>query len=563
MLRKLLLAVLVVLVPAAPAGGQSTRALLVPGVSYSRQVEFTPRGPVVLHVVTAPRPGGLYGLQPVLSNNAIVGRERLTSMERGVSGGATAVGITGDLFAAGGQPSGILMRSGALDSPPLESRSSVGIGLDGTLRVERIAYAGIWRGVGQRRPLNLNRPPGANGVSLFTPAWGPATPALPGAVAATLPALPPATPNTDLQATVAQVGSVGGAVAIPPGGAVIVARGAGAARLAAEAPAGTPLTLRLTLTPGWDGVAHAVGGGPLLVRNGKPVFRANEAFAPEQLAPRAARGAVGQLRDGRIVLVAVDGGQLGYSVGMTNFELALTLVRLGAATGAGLAAGDSTALAFDGGLLSRPSAGVEPAVSDALLVLYYGVHVPPPAEAVLSPNGDGVGERQTLSYKVVRRSSVTASLVGPGGTTVGLDSGERAPGTYRFPWDGAGAPEGRWRLSVTAVDDLGRSSTADRLFSLNQTLGFLQAPATVAGRLRGSFRLAHPARVTATVERRNGAVVRTLLRRSLEVGTIPLAWNGRDDRGARAGGGRYLLRVKATNALGDVALTRQFGLARG
>ena len=130
MLRKLLSASILALVLGAPAHGQTTRTQLLPGVSYSRQVEFTPRGPVVVHVVTAPRPGGLYGLQPLLSNNAIVGRERLTSIERGLSGGATAVGITGDLFAANGQPSGILMRSGALDSPPLETRSSVGIALD-------------------------------------------------------------------------------------------------------------------------------------------------------------------------------------------------------------------------------------------------------------------------------------------------------------------------------------------------------------------------------------------------------------------------------------------------
>lgn len=562
MARKLLLAVLLALVPAAPAAAQGTRTLLVPGVSYSREVEFTPRGPVVVHVVTAPRPGGLYGVQPVLSNNAIVGRERLTSIERGVSGGATAVGITGDLFAANGQPSGILMRGGALDSPPLVTRSSVGIGSDGTLRVERIAYVGIWRGTGQRRPLNLNRPPGANGVSLFTPAWGPSTPPLPSATTAVLPSLPPTAPNTDLTATVAQLGTTSGAVAIPPGGAVVVARGAGAARLAAEAPVGTQLELRLTLTPSWDGVPQAIGGGPLIVRAGKPVFRANEAFGPELLAPRAARGAVGQLRDGRIVLVAVDGGQLGYSVGMTNFELALTLVRLGAVTGSALAGGDSAALAFDGALLDRPSAGVEPAVADALLVLYYGVYAPPPTEAVLSPNGDGLGERETVSYKVVRPSTVTAALSGPAGASVPVYSGDRPPGTYRFTWDGAGAAEGQWRFSVAAVDDLGRRSSADRSFSLNETLGFLQAPPAVAAQLRASFRLAHPARVTATVERRTGAVVRTLLRRSLAPGTVPLTWGGRDDRGIRAGSGRYLLRVVAENELGSVQLTRQFGLGR-
>ncbi len=64
---------------------------------------------------------------------------------------------------------------------------------------------------------------------------------------------------------------------------------------------------------------------------------------------------MGQLADGRIVLVVVDGRRRGYSSGMTNFELALTLVRLGAITGAALDGGGSSTMAFDGQLLNVPS----------------------------------------------------------------------------------------------------------------------------------------------------------------------------------------------------------------
>ncbi|MDQ3822237.1 MAG: hypothetical protein M3321_03225, partial [Actinomycetota bacterium] len=240
MLRKLLIAALLALVPVAPAHAQGVRTLLMPGVSYSKQVEFTTHGPVAFHVVNAPRPGGLYALKPVLSNNAIVGRERVTSMQRSVSTTATVAGVNGDLFAwADGRPSGMLMRSGVLDSPPHADRSSVGINGDGALRVERVAFTGMWRGAGQRRLLRLNQPPAANGVSIFTPSWGPATPAGAGAVEAVLSPFPPATPNTDHFGTVVQIGETNGGTRIPPNGAVIVARGTGAARLAAEAPLGT------------------------------------------------------------------------------------------------------------------------------------------------------------------------------------------------------------------------------------------------------------------------------------------------------------------------------------
>ena len=63
---------------AVPIRGQT----LAPGVVYSRQVEFTAHGPVVLHVIQAPRPSGLFALKPILSNNSVQGTERVTSMQK-------------------------------------------------------------------------------------------------------------------------------------------------------------------------------------------------------------------------------------------------------------------------------------------------------------------------------------------------------------------------------------------------------------------------------------------------------------------------------------------------
>jgi hypothetical protein len=573
-LRKLLIAGLLALVPASPAHAQGVRTLLMPGVSYTKQVEFTTHGPVAFHAVNAPRPGGLYALKPVLSNNAILGRERVTSMQRSVSTSATVVGVNGDLFAwADGRPSGMLMRSGILESPPHADRSSVGIAGDGTLRVERIAFAGIWRGTGQRRPLRLNQPPAANGVSIFTPSWGPATPAGAGVVEAVLTPFPPAAPNTDHFGTVVQIGETSGGTRIPPNGAVIVARGTGAARLAAEAPLGTSVFVRFALTPDWAGVPDALGGGPILVRNGKPVFRANEAFTLDQTGHRHPRSAVGQLANGRIILVAVDGRQRGYSVGMTSFELALLMVRLGAVSASGLDGGGSTTMAFEGTLLNRPSdpAG-ERAVAESLNVFYYGVYAPPPLVQVVSPNGDGVDESQRLEYKVVRSANVTASLVGPDGAERVLESGRRDPGRFRVAWsgvraDGSPEPEGRWRFRISATDDQGQTSSAERLFSVNNTLGALAVqPLVWVGRggsnLRATFRVAHAAVVRATVERPSGAVVRTILRRSFAEGPATIGWDGRDTSRTVAYRGRYVLRLTATNELGTVALTRPFSVRR-
>jgi flagellar hook assembly protein FlgD len=355
---------------------------------------------------------------------------------------------------------------------------------------------------------------------------------------------------------------------------VLQARGSAAAKLAAEAPVGTTVTVRFALNPTWDGVVNALGGGPVIVANGKPIFRANEGFDQSQLSPRNPRTAVGQRADGRLLLVAVDGRQPGYSVGMSNFELALAMMQLGAVTASALDAGGSTTMAFDGQLLNRPSdPGGERAVAESLVIAYTGVYAPPAAEPVLSPNDDGVAETQTLSYKLVRPSTVTATLIAPDKTVRAIDSGLRQPGIYKFDWTGKTAedavePEGSWRFSVTATDDQSVPSAADRLFQLNNTLGSLAIQPSAlklrkkGTRLSGSFTLARPAKVTATIETAGGIVVRVLARAPLDAGPQLLTWNGKNTAGKLAYGGSYRLHVIATNELGRVDLRAAFTARR-
>ena len=584
MVGKVLIGAFVALAVAAPATAQRTP--LMPGVTYERGVQFTPHGPVALHVVFGPRPTGLYALKPVLSNETVEGRERVTSMQRRTAASATSVGVNADMFTwTTGRPSGIFLRDGVLASAPNSGRSSVGVTEDGTLDVRKVEFFGTWRGLGQRRPLTaFNQAPGANGITLYTTAWGRSTPRQSGVVEAVLAPFPAANPNTDLRAQVIEVRGGGGG-GIPPDGAVLAARGTAAQRLIDEAPLGEFVTTRLIFRPSWGEIVSAVGGGPVIVRDRGPVFRSFETFGAEQLLPRNPRTAVGQLADGRILLVVTDGRQPGYSVGMTNFELAQTMVRLGAVRASALDAGGSSTLAFEGELLSRPSdTGGERSVASALMLQYYGVFAPAPREAVLSPNGDGVAERQRLSYKVVRPSTVTATLTAPDGSVAWTEQGlARQPGRYAVPFQPApptdptlpqpepGPPaEGRWRLRVDAVDDLGQASGITQAFSVNNTLSALRStPARLVVRpggsrlLRAGVSLSRPAAVLATVETRAGVTVATVVRRRVEAGRLLFSWDGRAGGGRRlAYGGSYLLRVRATNELGAVELTRPFGVLR-
>jgi hypothetical protein len=539
---------------------------LMPGVTYAKTVEFTPRGAVVLHVITAPRPGdqsGLYQLAPALARSTISGGlARVTQLQKDVSSQATVAGVNGDFF-KDAQPSGIFMQGGILMHPPLGTRSSTGIDSAGVLHVDRVKFFGTWRGTGQRRPLNgLNEAPKPGQVVLFTPSYGARTPAVPNAVAVVLQPFPAAAPNSDLTATATAVAS-GGGTAIPADGAVLMASGTAiAAALSSEAPVGTAVTTRLILQPAWTGVTSALGGGPVLVRNGKPVFRSLEEFTNDQVSRRDPRAGVGQLADGRIILVAVDGGQPGYSVGLTTFELAQTMAQLGAVTASGLDSGDAVSVAFDGQLLNKPSGpGGEQQVKEALLVQYFGVYAAPPPFALV--NGDPGRTAEPLSYKIVRPSKVNAQLVGPDNVVRPLETDvQHDAGSYAFTYSTFDA-EGTWHWKITATDDLGRASTIDRTFRYDTTLRALTAPRTARGTAPIRFTLARAAAVRLRIETRGGVVVRELPSVSLQPGVRTIVWDGRLPHGSRAYGGAYVAHLFVTSDVGTSELAVQFGFRRG
>ena len=199
----------------------------------------------------------------MLSNESILGVEKVTAMQKRLAATATMVGINGDFYAPDtGRPSGVLMRDGVVDSPPMGDRSSVGRLAEGSIDIRRVEFFGTWRGLGQRRTLtDMNQAPKQNGISLFTPSYGATTPAQAGVSEIVLQPFAPAAPNADLTGTVVQFSGVGG-TPIPRDGAVLVARGT-----AATAPPGggpdrdvrhDPLILR----PEWSEIPNARRRGP-------------------------------------------------------------------------------------------------------------------------------------------------------------------------------------------------------------------------------------------------------------------------------------------------------------
>jgi hypothetical protein len=544
----------------------------VPGVTYDRLTRMIRGQPVVLHVVRAPRHGGLYKLRPVLSHGSVLGRQTVPAMQRGLRPWSTAVGVNGDFFnTASGSPSGAFLRDGVLSAKPNLRRSALAIAFDGRLLVDRFRFVASWKaGVYEAHPLRelnraIDKPPG---VSLFTRTYGAPTPRVPRSVELVLSGFPRALLNGWLRGRVTAVRRNGG-TRIPPGGAILQARGFWRKTMLREAPPGTEVTVRLRMRDLPDDSADAIGGGPVLVRNGTPVRQADELFTLSQLVPRHPRTAVGQLANGRIILVVAD-GRSRRSLGLTNWDMARTMANFGAVTAMGFDGGGSTTLSFDGRVLNRPSDGAARAVADGLMVQYYGIYAPRLPRSLLTPNRDGVSDTMVASARIMRRSTVNLSLLRPNGTVAWRLTGVRDRGIARRVVGVPGMTEGTWRWVAQATEtQSGRVSRMQRRFVVNRTLGHLRLSKALmrvvtgrGGTLRFSAGLTRRSSVEVSVRSSSGRLVRVLHRGSLGRGRHAWRWGGRNASRNVVPSGTYSVRVVARNGLGTVALADALRVVR-
>lgn len=114
----------------------------------------------------------------------------------------------------------------------------------------------------------------------------------------------------------------------------------------------------------------AVGGVPQLIKNGKiEITWQEEKIGKEFVETRHPRTAVAKLKDGKFLLVAVDGRQPNVSVGMNLYELSEMLLEFGAIEAMNLDGGGSTTMFVKDKIVNIPSdkTGERP-VSDAILV---------------------------------------------------------------------------------------------------------------------------------------------------------------------------------------------------
>lgn len=344
--------------PLKPSLAVAEQKTLAPGVKYLRYTGKTADGkPLRVYVLEADISRNDVEVKPVISAKGVGQREKLSSMAQSV--GALAA-VNGTFFTTGNPslPLGNLVIDGEYLAISDILRTSVGITAD-----EKVNFGyfnpklTLVTQSGQHISITgVNRNPASKDVLLYTPEWKNKVTAGTGRVVVSLKK------GTGGQLVVAETTT--GSLAIPSQGYVVSLP----ADLAGPLEVGASVELKVSHDPYWDGVKHLLTGGPLLVEKGEPVFQAVAEGFKGSILERNPRTALGVTKDGRLLLVVVD-GRSSNSVGATYEELSYIMLAVGAYQAVGLDGGGSSEMWIQGKVVNRPSDGTERNIHNGLAII--------------------------------------------------------------------------------------------------------------------------------------------------------------------------------------------------
>ncbi len=341
--------------------------VLADGVSLSTlRSRNGPTGPLAIRVVTVDlsRPSTL---DTVLAGDGLPGLETTTSMGKRR---AAVVAVNGDYFLADGRPVHVFAEDGEL----VKSANDLGRGFAVTADEKRsyIGYLGLRTDVTgpEEERLTIDRvnngPATAGERALHTDVGRDLeVPPVQRCTARFRSTGPPALTSAGRVEQPLVTSGPACADPSPPGDGEVVLTAAPFEPLPIWA-AGSAARWDWYLE-GWPGVYDVMGGNPALVRDG--ALMEGDLVGEGGYYGRNPRTAVGFTADAKALIVVVDGGQAGFSVGMTLRELAELMRSLGAVEALNLDGGGSTVMTVNGVAVSRPSAGTERPVANAVLVL--------------------------------------------------------------------------------------------------------------------------------------------------------------------------------------------------
>ena len=381
--RRVLLGLLLVaflLHPPRPASAASpVPASPDQSVTYFNDVDL--RAPMSAHIIKIKRSATDVRFCTTFGTGEALGMANVTAQLKTVPAdlGQIVAAINGDFYykikGYEGRPRDVQICRGEVVSTP-SGHSSFWIDPHGQPQMTNVTslFRVVWPD-GNATPIGLNQYRTNNAAVLFTAAIGASTRASGGLEYVLEPASThgPWLPLRIGQVYEARVRGVSNAGNTPlDRQTMVLSIGPSLAPALAPLAPGAVVKLLTETFPDLSGVEAAIGGGPALVRQGKPILWKD---AIQVRHPRTAIGWNGQY----LLLVVVDGRQLDVSIGMTEPELAQYMLKLGCTEALNLDGGGSATLWAFGAVRNSPSEGQERPACNALVVLRKRAEAQPKA----------------------------------------------------------------------------------------------------------------------------------------------------------------------------------------
>lgn len=317
--------------------------VIAPGLIYREFLAGRSAGPVRAHLLEVDFKAG-YALRPVLSNDSVAGIEALSEMA--ARSQAVAM-INGPYYMRSGEILGLLKIDQTLVSTPDTPRTSFGVLPDGKIIFDSPAFTGHVELPDKTKiPIDgVNRGRGESELILYNTYYAYWTLTAGG--------------GREYLVRDGRIVDIQNDNSVIPEGTVVLSASGRQAWLMADLKIGDPLKIVQTLGPVWDKVTQAVGAGPCLVKNGEIYMTTlGEEFGSDVAGGRAPRTALGITKDGKALLVVVDGRSRS-SVGYTLLELARFMLEQGAVEAMNLDGGGSSQMIIGSQIVNAPSDGRE------------------------------------------------------------------------------------------------------------------------------------------------------------------------------------------------------------
>ena len=327
--------------------------VIAPGLIYREFTTGRSAGPVKAHLLEVDFKAG-YALRPVLSNDSVAGIEALSEMASRTNSVAM---INGPYYMRNGEILGLMKIDRTLVSTADTPRTSFGVLPDGKLIFDTPIYSGHVELPDKTKiPIDgVNHGRGQSELILYNAYYAYWTLTAGG--------------GREYIVRDGKIVDIRDDNSVIPEGAVVLSVSGRQAWLMEDLKIGDPLKIVQTLGPVWDKVIQAVGAGPRLIKNGEPyVTTLGEEFGSDVAGGRAPRTALGITREGKALLLVVDGRRK-TSVGFTLIELAQFMLEQGAVEAMNLDGGGSSQMMIGDQIVNTPSDGRERKLGAAIAVI--------------------------------------------------------------------------------------------------------------------------------------------------------------------------------------------------